>query len=119
MVGKSALFDYYCDDERFAYLESFERFKIVPLLHRNTINFFGMQKRDSYVGFKKDKDIFIALDKHDRLTTWSLCTGKVKSQFKLKAPIIDNNFRIFSADDADISYKVDFYMPRILLFNDQ
>lgn len=118
IVGKSTLFDYYRDDERFAYLESFERFKIVPLLHRNTINFIGMQKRDNYVGFKKDLDILIALDKHNRLTTWSACTGKVKSQFKLKVPVIDPSFRVFSIDEFDITYKADFYMPRILFFND-
>lgn len=78
MNGANNLFDYYKQDERLAYLESYEKFKIVPLLHRNTINFIGMNRRSDYVSFRRNNDVLIALDKKNRLTSWSILSGKVK-----------------------------------------
>jgi hypothetical protein len=48
------------------------------------MTFFGMQKREEYLAFKKLKDQFIALDKHLTLTTWNIASGKLLYQTKLK-----------------------------------
>lgn len=45
IVGLNSLIDYYLEDERIAYMSDFEQIKIVPILHRNVINFIGMKKR--------------------------------------------------------------------------
>jgi hypothetical protein len=119
MVGRCTLFDYYKQDERIAYMESYERFKIVPLLHRNTINLIGMNKRSSYVGFRRNNDILIALDTNNRLTAWNICTGKVRSQFKLKVPIVNDDFSIYKNDDSDTTYRAEWYQPKVLLISNK
>jgi hypothetical protein len=42
LVGHNNLIDYYRQDERIAYMTDYEEIKIVPVLHRNTINLFVM-----------------------------------------------------------------------------
>lgn len=61
-MGKNNLFDYYIEDERLAYMHDYEQIKIVPILHRNTINFIGMKLRSEYLAFKRYEDKLIALD---------------------------------------------------------
>ena len=56
---------------------------IVPALHRNTIAFIGMNKRESYLATKLIKDKFIALDNKNHLFCWSVVTGKLLSVNKL------------------------------------
>lgn len=58
----------------------------------------GMQKRKNYVCFLKKKDKFIALDKSNTLTTWNVTTGKVIGQYKLKVPVVTENFEIYKCD---------------------
>jgi hypothetical protein len=56
---------------------------IVPAVHRNTIAFIGMNKRDSYIATKLIKDKFIALDKNNYIFCWSIVTGKLLTVTKL------------------------------------
>ena len=98
-------------------MQDYDEIKIVPLLHRNCINMIGMQKRKNYVSFLKKKDKFIALDKSNTLTTWNVTTGKVESQYKLKVPIVTENFEIYRCDVADITYHADWYQPSVLLID--
>lgn len=60
-------------------MKDYDTIQIVPSLHRNTINFMGMLDRDMYIACKKIKDKFIALDKRNFLTTWSIVTGKIET----------------------------------------
>jgi hypothetical protein len=62
--GKSYHLHYYKQEERIAYQSDFQTVKVVPLLHRNTLSFFGMRPRHEYLAFKRIKDAFIALDKN-------------------------------------------------------
>lgn len=55
----------------------------MPALHRNTIAFIGMGKRDTYLATKVIKDKFIALNKDNYLFCWSVVTGKLLSSSKL------------------------------------
>ena len=61
-MGFNGLIDWNADYSRFSFMKSFDRLNIVPALHRNTIAFIGMNKRESYLATKKIKDKFVALD---------------------------------------------------------
>ncbi len=65
-------------------MADYKTIRIVPILHRNVINFFGMKKRSDYLCISRDKDRILALDKNNVITSWGLCNGKITSQFKLK-----------------------------------
>jgi len=76
-VGRTGVIDYSRANQRLVYLSSFEAVSIVPVLHRNTIAFIGMKPKEEYLVTKKLKDKFIALDRENNLTTWSVLTGKM------------------------------------------
>ncbi|CDW75557.1 wd-40 repeat protein [Stylonychia lemnae] len=117
LVGHNNLIDYYRQDERIAYMTDYEEIKIVPILHRNTINLFVMQKRKNYVGYSRVKDKLIALDKNNVLTTWNITTGKVVGQTKLKSQVVSPEYKIFKCDESDIIYQSGWYQPYVLLIN--
>lgn len=62
-VGYCGLIDWNQDYSRFSLLRSLDYLTIVPALHRNTIAFIGMSRRETYLATKVIKDKFIALDK--------------------------------------------------------
>jgi hypothetical protein len=74
---------YYRQEERIAYQNDVHTIKIVPILHRNKMTFFGMRPREEYVCFRRVKDAFMALDYRQNLTTWNTTTGKMIKQIKL------------------------------------
>ena len=84
-VGFSGLLDWNQTYSRFSLLKSIDSLIIVPALHRNTIAFIGMNKRESYLASKVIKDKFIALDNKNYIFTWSIVTGKLLSVNKLPA----------------------------------
>ena len=51
LAGVNNAIDYYKQDERIAYMQDFSRIVIIPILHRNVINFIGMKEHSSYIGF--------------------------------------------------------------------
>ena len=71
------MLDYYKDDQRLAYISSYDVIRIVPLLHRSTVGFIGMRPRKEYLSFRKFKSKLMALDKKGNITTWSVLTGKI------------------------------------------
>jgi hypothetical protein len=109
MVGINGTVDFSADNQRIAYMLDYETINIVPALHRNVINFIGMDKRENYVACKKLKDKFIALDKSNRLTTWGLLTGKFISQHKLNANVDFSDYSIYCYEDIDVTYKREWY----------
>lgn len=56
---------------------------IVPALHRNTMAFIGMSKRNDYLVTKSIKDKFVALDCKNNVFCWSIITGKLLTVNKL------------------------------------
>ena len=71
------------EHSRLSLLVSFDELNIVPALHRNTIAFMGMDKRETYLATACLKDKFIALNNQNQLFCWSVLTGKLLSITKL------------------------------------
>jgi hypothetical protein len=65
------------------FLKSFDALEIVPVLHRNTISFIGMEKRSKYLAARVVHDRFIALNNHGLLTTWNSMTGKYVTEYNI------------------------------------
>jgi len=101
LVGKLTFLSYFRNDERMAYMSDYESVKIIPVLHRNSISFFGIRKKENYILFKKHSDKLIALDYDNVLSTYSIATGKILMRHKLSVPIIKPTQRIWACDGAD------------------
>lgn len=69
-------------------MTDYESVKIVPVLHRSTISFFGIRKKNHYVCFRKHADKLTALDYDNVLSTFSIATGKILKRIKLREPVI-------------------------------
>ena len=111
-VGLSGLIDWNQDYCRFSLLKSLDQLNIVPALHRNTIAFIGMSKREMYLATKIVKDKFIALDKKNYLFCWSIVTGKLLSVNKLPTRQDYSKFRVFCSaklDQHNCEYKREWY----------
>lgn len=91
LVGQMTILSYYRQDERLGYMTDYESVKIVPVLHRNTISFFGIKKKNHYFCFKKHADRLTALDYDNVLSTFSISTGKILKRCKLKKPVITSS----------------------------
>ncbi len=93
----------------------------MPALHRNTIAFIGMSKRDSYLATKVIKDKFIALDRKNYLFCWSIVTGKLLSVNKLPTRQDYSKFRVFCSaklDQYNCEYKREWYQKILLVKNE-
>lgn len=49
---------------------------MVPVPHRNTINFLGMQPKSNYIIWRESNGMFTALDFNGVIRTWIVSTGK-------------------------------------------
>jgi hypothetical protein len=83
IVGVNGLLDFNPESNRIAFLTDYDNIKIVPVLHRNVLSFFGMKPRNTYITYRKLHDKLIALDKKNRLTTWNVATGKLLDKVKV------------------------------------
>jgi hypothetical protein len=93
----------------------------VPALHRNTIAFIGMSKRENYQATKIIKDKFIALDRKNYLFCWSIVTGKLLSVNKLPTRQDYSKFKVFCSakdDQYDCEYKREWYQKILLVKNE-
>jgi hypothetical protein len=82
--GLSNIIEHFRKEDRIAIQSNFEVIKLVPVLHKNTIKMLGMKRDDEYLAFKRDNDLFIALDKSQTLTTWSMTTCKIISSVTIE-----------------------------------
>lgn len=91
----------------------------MPALHRNTIAFIGMNKRDTYIAAITIKDKFIVLDNNNQLMCWSVLTGKLLGSNKLSFIQDYSNFSVFSTqkDIFDTEYKREWYSKVLLMKN--
>jgi hypothetical protein len=96
-VGYSGVIDWNQDYSRFSLLKSLDCLMIIPALHRNTIAFIGMGRRDTYLATKVIKDKFIALDRSNFIFCWSIVTGKLLAVNKLPTRQDYSKFEIFSS----------------------
>lgn len=89
---------------------------IVPALHRNSIAFIGMNKREVYLATKLIKDKFIALDSKNHLFCWSVVTGKLLSVNKLPTRQDYSGFMVFGATSNEVSpYQREWYHKVLLV----
>lgn len=89
-------------------MNDYETISIVPALHRNVINFMGMDTRDQYLCNKKIKNLFVALDKRNFLYTWNILTGKLIHKQKVDG--IDlSGYEIYSYEDLDVTYRREWF----------
>jgi len=112
------------DSQRLIYLRDNYEIHIIPPLHRSTINFFGMLPRIKYLATRRKKDKFYALDVFNKISTWSMATGKLLSVHQ--AIIEDSmenvdfsNYKVFGFDSKrdDHTYVREWNHPFSLLYN--
>lgn len=82
-VGCQGLIDFSHTNQRLVFLSSYDNIEVVPVLHRNTISFIGMSKREAYLATRVIDDKFIALSKKNQITTWGTLNGKVRMEWNL------------------------------------
>lgn len=112
MVGCQGNIDFSNDNQRIAFLASFDSIEVLPLMHRNAISFIGMQERSTYIATKVDKDRFIALNNNNVLTTWNILTGKLIMEWELKDgsnPQDYSRYETFQFRDDDLVYRKQWY----------
>jgi len=81
LVGKFGLIDFSLSNQRICFQRSHRSFSIYPVLHRDTVGFYGMKQRSEYLATKQDKGSFIALEGKNKQVTWSLLSGKITNTF--------------------------------------
>jgi len=63
VVGVNRHIDFCNSSFRIAFLKDFDTIEMVPVPHRNTINFLGMQSKSNYLIWRECNGILNALDK--------------------------------------------------------
>lgn len=106
---------YYQHEERIAFQSDFQTIKIVPVLHRNVLTFFGMRERHEYLAYKRIKDVFIALDNKGVLSSWNVTSGKPLMSNTISEPDCIKDYQIYAADYTDRTYKMGWYPTGTLL----
>lgn len=81
--GHSKFMSYFKEEDRIIYQSDFQTIRIVPVLHRNTISTLGMRNWKYYQAIRRFDDQIVALDSTQRLTTYSLMTGKFVKAVKI------------------------------------
>ena len=76
MVGVNSHIDFCNKSYRIAFLKNFETIELVPVPHRNTINFLGMDRKNKFFIWREVEGIFTALDMKGILRAWVIGTGK-------------------------------------------
>lgn len=77
---------------------------MIPIPHRNTINFLGMQPKSEYLIWREVNGTFTALDKFGRLKSWVIGTGKITKP-KITVSNIDViNYTLYQNDHLDHTY---------------
>jgi hypothetical protein len=78
---------------------------MVPVPHRNTINFLGMQPKYNYLIWREVNGIFTALDKQGEVRAWVIGTGKSIKPLITVGNIDVNNFKLYEFNETDDTYK--------------
>jgi hypothetical protein len=90
IVGVNRHIDFCNNSYRISYLKSFDSIEMVPIPHRNTINFLGMKSKSNYFIWREGNGIFSALDKECNVWAWEICTGKqMKSIITAETMVLD------------------------------
>ena len=79
----------------------------MPMVHRNTLKFIGMDSKQKYLMWHESKGCFSALHKESgSIQTWSMPTGKLLKVQQSKVDIQNyQDFEIFAKDIYDTTFK--------------
>lgn len=80
MVGSQDYIDFDFETQTIAFLKDLSAIHLMPLIHRNTLKFFGMDKKSNYLIWRQQDGIFTAVNKKLKITMWSTVSGKILSQ---------------------------------------
>jgi hypothetical protein len=87
-------------------LKDFNDIEMVPVPHRNTINFLGMQAKQNYLIWREVNGDFTALDaKTTEVKAWSIATGKITTPAVTVGIINVDDYELYQSCDADYTYK--------------
>jgi hypothetical protein len=78
----------------------------------------GMGEREDYLATRLIDDKFIALNKKNELTTWSIATGKVRHEWKLSdnEPAYDySDFEIYQYRDGHQVFQREWFTKILLM----
>jgi len=76
VVGHNSHIDYSHSKQTYGYVEDYNKFKILPIVHRNVSHLFGMQPMASQLIWREERGVLTALDNNWRMKMWSKLTGK-------------------------------------------
>jgi len=100
-------------NDRFAFFCEFGVFRITPPLHKNSMKYFGMAHRDHYLALTRIKDKFLAIDKQNFITTWSMVTGKMLSRRQVTVFNFSEGWQVYS-----LFYQKEYY-DKVLLIQEE
>jgi hypothetical protein len=69
LMGVNESIHYSESSRRLSLIKDYNSIMIIPSLHLSRINFVGMHKKDFYLVWKEEKDLFIAASKVS-MTIW-------------------------------------------------
>ena len=108
-MGLNTGMDYSVFTERISFLQDFNQVVMMPLQHRNTINFLGMGQKQDYLIWREDAGFFVALSKQRKIHTWSVATGKHIDKVELDPAIKVEGYEIYRAGPEDKCFVSNFY----------
>ena len=94
------------------FLSSYDNIEVVPVLHRNTVAFIGMEKRSNYLAARVIDDKFVTLDKKNHLRTWGVLTGKIRMEWNLSANKTGQDYseyEIYKCNEDNFTYCREWY----------
>eukprot|EP00347_Sterkiella_histriomuscorum_P017370 403349643 len=111
-VGCQGLIDFSHSNQRLVFLSSYDNIEVVPVLHRNTVAFIGMEKRSNYLAARVIEDKFVTLDKKNHLRTWGVLTGKIRMEWNLSANKTGQDYseyEIYKCNEDNSTYCREWY----------
>ena len=78
---------------------------MVPVPHRNTINFLGMGPKSSYLIWRESEGLFTALDKKGNVTAWVVSTGKTTKALVTTGHLMLKGYALYQCNTYDDTYQ--------------
>jgi len=104
IVGVNRHIDFCNSSYRIAFLKDFDSIEMVPVPHRNTINFLGMKPKDQYLIWREVNGIFTALNIDGELRAWVVATGKLTKATVTICNIDLSGYTVYKSNYYDDSY---------------
>jgi len=108
MVGVNNHIDFCNNSYRIAFLKDFNTIELVPVPHRNTINFLGMKRKSQFLIWREVSGVFTALDAKGVLRAWVIGTGKTTKPSVTVGNIELEEFELYECNEYDSTYKRDW-----------